>query len=297
MEHIDCFARVALRVALGLAVLGSGLARAAEVPSGTEVLRLKLVPGKFGPVTFRHAQHNSTFKRPDGSAVRCKDCHHKLAGDEPVSAKEAKEDMKCSGCHARYGDPPKKIGGKIAPVLAAMNAHGAMDYKSILFHEYCWACHKKTMRNGHRNARCKLCHEHGVSDETMRTRFDSAPQPGTRLRWLRCPTGLRWTGSTCVGEPRSIPHDLAAAECPEGYRLPTRAEFRGLLSGCASGTAPCGCASSGACAELLGADEGVYWTSEAAAAGGWTIRLRDGAAAEKGDKALVRCVQRSEEEP
>jgi hypothetical protein len=208
--------------------------------------------------------------------------------------------MKCSGCHARYGDPPRTIGGGVAPVLAAVNGHGAMDYKSILFHEWCWACHRRTIRDGRQNARCKLCHEHGVSDETLRTRYDSAPQPGAGLHWLRCPAGARWTGKGCEGEPLSLPHDAAAGGCPEGYRLPTRAELAGLLSGCAAAPGPsparCGCARSAPCAALLGADEGVYWASDPAGDGAWTLRLADGAAAAlpAGATARVRCVQSDE---
>jgi hypothetical protein len=280
--------RATLRlVAVALAAAGAPAA-ALEVPKGTEVMDLDYVPGKLGKVRFQHARHNDEFKRPDGTAVRCKDCHHRLAGDEPASATE---DMKCTGCHARYGDPPKTIGGKVAPALASLRPDGAIEYKSILFHEWCWACHHRTMRDGHRNDRCKRCHERGIGSDTMHGRYDAMRQPGTGLSWMHCSAGARWNGKACDGEPRGLPWNEALASCPSGYRLPTRAEALGLLEADFRGKRSC--AASETCAALFGADPGPFWTADAAGEAIWTVKPSDGstAAAAPTATARVRCVQ------
>jgi hypothetical protein len=203
--------------------------------------------------------------------------------------------MKCSGCHARYGDPPRTIGGKVAPVLAALRPDGAMEYRSILFHRWCWACHHRTIRDGHQNDRCKLCHERGVSPETMHGRYDAPRQPGTGLSWTRCSAGARWNGKGCDGEAQRVAWNVAIASCPDGYRLPTRAEVLGLLgppAGAGAGAAR-GCRASETCATLLGADEGPLWTSEGEGDAAWTVTVADGssALAAPGSTARVRCVR------
>jgi len=271
--------RAAWCIAVGIGLAGGGRAPALEVPRGTEVIHVDLAPGKFGTVHFRHARHNDEFKRPDGSRVRCRDCHHRLSAEEPASAQE---DMKCGGCHAKYGEPAKTIAGEVAPVLASLRPDGAIEYRSILFHEWCWACHRKTMRDGHQNDRCKLCHERGVSDDTMRGRYDAGRQPGTDLSWTRCPVGLRWNGKGCDGEARPMTWAEAASACPEGYRFPSRAELLGLLARCPDapgGGARCGCRASGGCAGLFGADEGAYWAADGEGGRAWVVSLGDGAQA------------------
>src|SRR5512139_3377030 len=279
-------ARLALAT---LALAAGGGAAALPVPKGTEVIDIDFVPGKFGTVHFKHAQHNSEFKRPDGTPVRCKDCHHALSADEPVSAKE---DMKCTGCHARHGDPPKTIGGKVAPALASLRPDGAIEYRSILFHEWCWACHHQTMKEGHRNDRCKLCHERGIGSDTMHGRYDAMRQPGTGLSWMHCSAGARWNGKACEGEPGALPWSEALASCPYGYRLPTRAEALGLFEADFRGTRSC--SASETCAALFGADPGPFWTSEAAGDAVWTVKLSDGSTstAKPTEAARARCVQR-----
>jgi Zn finger protein HypA/HybF involved in hydrogenase expression len=252
-------------------------AAALTVPKGTEVIDVDFVPGKFGVVHFEHAKHNDAFQRPDGSPVRCKDCHHKLPHDEPTSASD---DLKCTGCHARHDDTPKTVGAKVTPPLATLRPDGAIEYQSILFHEWCWACHHKTMRDGHRNDRCKLCHERGVGSDSMHGRYDAVRQPGTRLSWMHCSSGQRWNGKACEGDAEKLAWAAAAARCPEGYRLPTRAELDELL-----GTPPPlggsarACRFGETCAALFGTDEGPFWTSDAQGEAVWTVKMSDGAAA------------------
>jgi hypothetical protein len=288
-------ARGLAAAALALTALAlAAPAAALQVPKGTEVMRIDLVPGKFGAVRFEHARHNDAFKRPDGTPVRCRDCHHRLAADAPTSPQE---DLKCSGCHARYGDPPRTIEGEVAPALAALRPDGAMEYRSILFHRWCWACHHRTMRDGHQNDRCKLCHERGVSDETMHGRYDAVRQPGTDLSWTRCSAGARWDGKGCEGEARALAWAEASVACPDGYRLPSRAELLGLLG--AAGAPPRACAASAPCAALFPADEGALWTSEGEGGAAWTVRVADGAAAlaSAGSAARARCVRREPPRP
>lgn len=270
-------------------------AAAAEVPRGKEVIDLDFVPGKFGTVHFKHAEHNGKFKRPDGSPVRCKDCHHRLKGDEPEAPLE---DMKCGGCHARMGEPEKVFDGKTARSMARLKPNGAIDYKSILFHRYCWACHRKTRRGERMNAGCLVCHERGVSSETVNTRYDSVLQPRAGLWWLRCPVGAHWTGKECAGSPTPTRWADAAGGCPASWRLPTRVELSSLLDGCSPGAtdpaARCrSCSQSSLCSKLLGNGEGVTWTIDAVGDRAHTVDLARGVSgsAPKSETAVVRCVR------
>jgi hypothetical protein len=150
--HVGLFA-----LAMTTPVLAGG---AAEVPPGKEVLLIDRIPGKMGAVRFGHADHVKRFSRPDGSAIRCRDCHHTLEADDPPVPLPA---MRCSGCHPEVGQPPRQIDGKSALPMAFRKPDGAVDYRTILFHEYCRACHLKVKREGGRRlAVCKACHEHGI---------------------------------------------------------------------------------------------------------------------------------------
>ncbi|MBI5067089.1 MAG: hypothetical protein HZB56_02535 [Deltaproteobacteria bacterium] len=266
-------------------------ARAAEVPRGREVIEVDHVPGKLGAVIFRHADHGRR-KRPDGTLIRCRDCHHTLAGDEPTSAAQLQA-MRCTLCHVGLGEAPRVIGGKAARPVAALKPDGAIDHRSILFHDYCRGCHQ-AQRGGERLlAACKVCHEKGIGSGVLHGRYDAERQPGTALSWLRCAAGQRWTGKRCDGAAAAVSWAEAPGHCPEGYRLPAPAELHGLL-GCAEGGRGCRpCAQSPACAPLLGADAGSYWTSAEQGEKAQVVRLADGAASlqPKGGAAAVRCLQ------
>ncbi len=147
------WSRAAARAAIALGLAAAGTAAALQVPKGTEFIDIDLVPGRYGAVRFEHARHNDEFTEPDGSRIRCRDCHHALAADEP----SPNEDMRCSGCHARVGEPPRTVAGKVAPVLAS-RPEGETEYRAILFHKWCWDCHNRTKKNGRQNDRCKVCH-------------------------------------------------------------------------------------------------------------------------------------------
>ena len=138
----------------------AGAVGPAEVPAGKEVLLIDRIPGKMGAVRFGHAQHVRHFTRPDGTAIRCRDCHHTLDADDPPTPLPA---MRCSGCHPEVGAPPVRIDGKWARPMAFRKPDGAVDYRTILFHDYCRECHKQLKpASGRRLAACKACHEHGV---------------------------------------------------------------------------------------------------------------------------------------
>lgn len=269
----------------------SPLARAAEVPRGREVIEVDHVPGRLGAVPFRHAYHNRKYRRPDGAPIRCRDCHHTLAGHEPTSPAEL-EAMRCTLCHPRLGDPPRNMGGKVARPVAALRPDGAIDHRSILFHDYCQGCHR-AQRGGERMlAACKVCHEKGIGSGALHGRYDAERQPGSALTWLRCAAGQRWTGRGCEGGAAATAWSEGPGRCPEGYRLPEPAELLALLDGCgAGGCRPC--ARSPACAHLFGADGGSYWTRAEQGDRAQVVRLADGqvAAQSKSGAAGVRCVQ------
>jgi hypothetical protein len=271
---------------------------AAQVPAGKEVLVLERIPGKTGKVRFTHADHILRYKRPDGTPIRCRDCHHTLATDDPPTPLPP---MRCSGCHAGLGEPAREIGGKVAPPLAALKPDGAVDHKTILFHAYCRACHKKVPGGAKKLATCKSCHERGISSESLHGRYDAVPQPGTSLSWLRCPAGQRWSGSQCEGTVRLVPHGAAAGACPDGYRPPTRAELLGLLDGCKpGGNGPCKpCGKSAACSGLFGNDQSSTWVGPAQGGRATVAELGGGLLrpVEVGQAQAVRCVQASDVPP
>ncbi len=279
---------------LALALAAPGVARgAADVPAGKEVLLLERIPGKTGKVRFGHADHVRRYTRPDGTPIRCRDCHHTLAADDPPTPLPP---MRCSGCHAALGEPPREIDGRLAPPMARLKPDGAIDRTTILFHEYCRACHKKLAASARKLATCKACHERGVSSESLHGRYDAVAQPGTTLSWLRCLAGQRWTGSRCEGAATLLSPGAAAGACPAGYRLPTQAELLGLLDGCRPGGGPCRpCGKSAACSTLLGGDPSVAWAAPGPGGPGLAVDLDAGVVrrVEAGRPQAVRCVQSS----
>lgn len=150
------------------------LALAAQVPAGREVIVLAHVPGKLGPVRFTHADHASRHRMPDGSALRCRDCHHTLAGPEPA---EPFPDMKCTLCHPPMGPPERVIDGKVARALARTKPDGAIDIRSVLFHDQCRGCHLKIPAGRLNLATCKVCHPGGLVPGAIHGPHD-APPPG-----------------------------------------------------------------------------------------------------------------------
>jgi len=164
--------RASALAALALAAL-SGMAHADDPARGPEVVRLDLVPGRMGAVTFKHGAHADGLKRADGTPVSCRDCHHDLA--EAGGAKV----QRCAACHAALDEPPRAIagmGGKTAPPLVLRKEDRALDYKTVLFHAWCRDCHKKSSPPGKRLHLCKVCHERGVGQDVMHG--DPAAQDG-----------------------------------------------------------------------------------------------------------------------
>jgi hypothetical protein len=131
----------------GVMLFGSAVVFAG-VPKGKEVLNLTLIDGKKKePVVFNHAKHNTEYKKKGGAAIECKDCHHTATSDKDVK--------KCTDCHVKVGETPKKIDGKDAAALADEK----FSTKSIIFHTKCKdGCHKDMKDEGKKITACKTCH-------------------------------------------------------------------------------------------------------------------------------------------
>ena len=120
-----------MALAFAVAVL-TVLAIAAEVPEGTEVLKLE---SKIGTVTFEHAVH--------AGLTDCTTCHHVWEGEG--------DPQKCSSCH---GAKETEEGG---PKL--------MDAA----HKTCGDCHQEKKDAGEKSGpltdmksrQCKDCHVKG----------------------------------------------------------------------------------------------------------------------------------------
>ncbi len=98
-------------------------------------------------------------------------------------------------------------------------------------------------------------------------RPDDEGQPGTRLRWLRCPVGQTWSGSACVGSAAKLDWRAARTSCPSGFRLPTRQEIVDLLGACddavrSGQSGYCrACDAGDTCRAMFTPDSGVYWVA------------------------------------
>ena len=75
--------------------------------------------------------------------------------------------LRCLPRRGGVGEPARVVDGKQAAPFARLKPDGAVDYRSILFHEHCWACHRKLVRDGVPFTRCKHCHAHGVTDDVL----------------------------------------------------------------------------------------------------------------------------------
>jgi len=128
----------------------------AGVPEDKKTLKLDLIPGKKGVVTFEHEKHATAHKGPGGKAITCKECHHTEKADSPADPKSVKP---CTECHVLTGEP-KVIDGKKAPILAKKNDKGD-DFvpTSVLFHKNCTDCHKKMKAEGKKIDGCTTCHK------------------------------------------------------------------------------------------------------------------------------------------
>lgn len=132
-------------------LLAAAFVFAGGVPKGKEVLKIDLIEGKKGTVEFPHAKHVAEFKKVGGAEIVCKDCHHTATSDKDVK--------KCSDCHMKVGETPKKIDDKEAPLLAAMKSD-TVDPKSVIFHKTCKdGCHKEMKAEGKKITSCKVCHK------------------------------------------------------------------------------------------------------------------------------------------
>ena len=146
------------------------LALSAQVPAGKEVMVLSHIPGRLGPVTFTHEGHASTYRMPDGSPIHCKACHHTLIADEPG---EPLPDMRCTLCHAPLGQPEREYGGKKARTLASLKPDGAIDVRTVLFHDQCRGCHLKVPAGVLNLATCKVCHPRGLTPGAIHGQYDA----------------------------------------------------------------------------------------------------------------------------
>ena len=134
-------------------VLGGATVWAGSIPAGKEKISIDVIKGKKGAVEMSHADHSAKFKKKDGSAIDCKDCHHTFDGTGDPKA--------CSSCHAAPGEAQKEHGGKKAANLATMKGDKA-DTKSVVFHTTCKdGCHKAVGKSaaGKKLTSCKTCHK------------------------------------------------------------------------------------------------------------------------------------------
>lgn len=113
---------------------------------------------------------------------------------------------------------------------------------------------EKATRDGRADAVESATTRKPVSKDSRKERLDPATppappsevQPGTKLRWLPCPIGLTWRGTSgaigppCEGTMRYFNWTKGLNPCPTGYRMPTREEFISLFESCQSrSTAVC----------------------------------------------------------
>lgn len=144
-------------------------ALAAPPPRLPELVAIDLVPGKMGAVAFKHAEHLRK-RRPDGAPLGCRDCHHNLDSDAPPPPGA---DLRCGGCHAPVGQPERSWRGKAARPLARLKPDGAIAHDTVLFHDYCRDCHRRSTGAGRMLGGCKVCHERGVGSDVIHGRYDA----------------------------------------------------------------------------------------------------------------------------
>lgn len=123
----------------------------AGVPEDKASITVDLLAGKKGAVTFAHAKHATGYKKADGSAIACKDCHHTMKAEtDKVQA--------CAACHVAEGEA-KEVEGKKAPALGTAKAPGEIELKSILMHKTCVDCHKAVSEKAEKKiGGCTTCH-------------------------------------------------------------------------------------------------------------------------------------------
>jgi len=139
---------------LAISLMMFGTAVWAGVPAGKETLKISdlAADGSKGPVEFPHAKHVNEFKKADGSAIVCKDCHH--------MAKSEKDAKSCNACHVLPGKAQKEVDGKKAPFMAEKKG-SKYDRKSVIFHKRCLdMCHEAVKKaTGKKITSCKTCHK------------------------------------------------------------------------------------------------------------------------------------------
>ncbi len=102
---------------------------------------------------------------------------------------------------------------------------------------------------------------------------EDVKQPDSNLYWKRCPLAMHWTGWECEYDDYDYfdgeyGDDDGISACPNGYRLPSKAEVMKLLGDCERNVEQgdsgyCNsCAESKACVSMFFDDDGVYWLAE-----------------------------------
>lgn len=136
-----------LATLLSLLIVSIAAAVVAAIPAGKETLSIDQIEGKKGAVKFEHTKHATEYKKADGSAIACADCHHTAKTEADVKA--------CSTCHVKQGAAQVEHEGKKAPFVAEMKGDSVVQ-KSIVFHDSCIGCHKKIETK--KIDACKTCH-------------------------------------------------------------------------------------------------------------------------------------------
>ena len=128
----------------------------ADLPFNLVQIELDNIKGPKGSVAFTHQKHAKEYKKVDGAAIVCKDCHHTQTQDTPGDIKTVK---RCISCHVEPGEAQVNHDGKKARFVGQMKGD-KWATKSIIYHGQCIGCHKPVgAATGKKLGRCKTCHQ------------------------------------------------------------------------------------------------------------------------------------------
>lgn len=100
----------------------------------TSSIKIDHIQLKKEVVVFNHEKHIK-------NSINCVDCHH-------VSS--ANTQRSCVDCHGK----DEKV-----PPIAKKTENGTYDFKSVIYHEKCIACHKEVSSKTDKKINsCKSCH-------------------------------------------------------------------------------------------------------------------------------------------
>jgi hypothetical protein len=149
-ETMNRFALILTASAFTLLAAAISPTRAAEPESGgPATIQIDRLEDLYGPVTFDHAKHATSYA--DG----CGDCHHQHRDYDK---------QPCKRCHAI--DAAQFKASVVRSFPACSKCHGDYDAADVetpslkvAYHETCFSCHKKLGDVGETPANCnQKCH-------------------------------------------------------------------------------------------------------------------------------------------